>query len=321
MTRTGDGTAVLQGELKNLRKGRGINGSGWGRQVGAGIRRVSAVVDGDSDAVAKGKIVTTLDRLMRRLSPTNMAVARAALGFDSEPDERYLKRLVRLEPELKLGSRSLQRYSDEALALLAEIIEGEGRRALNSAHEPPWRTEVLRTTLLLDGSGAEVTEARRIRSSQNGLHGIEHSLTVRPAHMTGPLNLADVNLRAVFGADVSSPRLVTSCRIVFDVHLPEVLDDGNTHEFEFRALAPNISPFYLCTPIYPCEEFELKVRFDRANPPRLIRVVDGALAHEANDPAAATGTIALEPGGQVRREFRDLRPGRSYGLSWEPLAN
>ncbi|WFF08712.1 hypothetical protein O7622_09240 [Micromonospora sp. WMMD1076] len=317
----GDGAASLAGELRALRKGFGINGQEWVKGVGPGLRHISGVSDAESAAVTRKKIIAALDRLTRRLDPPRSMVARVALGFGSFPNARYLNRLAALEPKLDRSNRSLQRYSNEVLDMLADFAVAEELSPPGQSYDAPWQTEALRVTLLLDGPGIDVTEIRAIQSNNAGLARIEHSITVPAVGSAGPLDPAALHLRAVSGAGLGRPRLVTARRVVFDVQFPRVLDLSETHEFGFRVRLPVMSPFYLCTPIYPCGRFELKVRFDRERLPNPIRVVDGAFAHEAADPGSATQTVGVDRAGQVRRVFRDLRPGRSYGLHWQPAAD
>ncbi|MEV0675981.1 hypothetical protein AB0I60_05595 [Actinosynnema sp. NPDC050436] len=317
-TSTSGEAVFLSEELKALRKGRGINGHEWVGRAGPRLRRIAGITEKDSTAVARKKVVTILDRLTRRLEGQRGRLARTALGFDSDPEIRYLRRLELLEEDFDRGTRSLQRYSDEVMALLAENAVEEGARISDPLRDDPWRTKVLRTTLLLDGPDVEVTESRTISSSRDGLSRIEHSITLPEGGPTGLLDPVAMNLRAGFGADFTRLRRVTSNRVVFEVLFGRTLSAGEEHGFEFRLRLPVMSPFYLCTPIYPCEEFELKIRFDRNRLPTPILVVDGALAHETADPAAAMGAAEVDSAGQVHHMFTHLRPGRSYGLRWQP---
>ena len=83
-------------------------------------------------------------------------------------------------------------------------------------------------------------------------------------------------------------RLVSSTRVAFSLRPPQPLDAGDEHEFFFRIRVAELpSPFYCCTPEFPCESFDLNVRFDRRKPPLHVWRIDGDLSKDAPDPLTA----------------------------------
>ncbi|WP_018685089.1 hypothetical protein [Actinokineospora enzanensis] len=308
-------------ELKQLRRGLGIRNPALLTVAGPAVRRACGVVDADSSWTAREKIVSTLERLLDRMPEPSATIGRVALGFTGPDDLRYMDRLQTLTGVYDRDIRTLQRRSDEAMRMLAELAVSEGgvHRALGP--EPPWHTRSLRIGVLLDGPEVEVTENRRITSHIDGLDTIEHSLTIAPTEAgDGPLEPGRLGIRAISGGDVLEPRLVTATRVAFDLCPPRPLAAREEHEFEFRVQLPEISPFYVCTPHYRCDEFTLRVRFDRARLPSCVWVVDGSFAHEADDPTLTREVIVPDSSGEVTRTFEHLGPFRSYGLLWRPAA-
>ncbi|MCG8915003.1 hypothetical protein L6E12_04265 [Actinokineospora sp. PR83] len=317
-----DRTKALGDELKLLRRGFGVNDPKLPETIGPLLRQVCGVQDTDPQWTARERIHNTLVKLVNRLPEPHRAIARVALGFDSEPGLRYTERLRALEQRFERDTRTIQRRSNNAIYYLAECAaEEQAAGGPRRRPGPPWHTVALRTSLVLDGSGVEVTETRRIVSHLDGLSEIEHSVTVLPPTGTaeGPLDLATVGIRAVSGGDVLSPRLHGRNRAVFILRPPEPLDEGAEHEFEFRVAVPQMSPLYVCTPTYPCDTFTLHVKFDR--PPTAVWVVNGDLATEADDPTLPRETVRPDASGEVRHVFEDLEPYRSYGLLWRPVAD
>ncbi|SDD51546.1 hypothetical protein SAMN05216174_11274 [Actinokineospora iranica] len=317
--RRGGNAEALFNELKLLRKGFGVNGSQPIDEFGPGVRLVSGAIESDTEWQTRQKIRATFDRLSDGLTEPYRAVARAALGFDAPPSARYTERLVALAPRvpaLNLSQRSLQRRSDEALRLLAERALAEQRAEVAARNQAPWHTTVLRTRVLLDQPEVEAIETRRITSHVSGLDVIRHSLTVAPPGTGDRGFVGGLRLRVLSGGEVTATRRVAATRVEFDLRLSRVLDADEEHDIEFMVGVPVMSPYYVCTPAYPCELFDLRVRFGRSRGPSRVQVVDGAFAHEAADPTVHRATVVLDPVGEVRHVFRDLAPYRSYGLLW-----
>jgi hypothetical protein len=302
-------------ELKTLRKGFGLNDSRPADDFGPAVRRVCRVTDADDAWTIRDKVRKTLERLSHGLAEPHRTVSLAVLGLSTQPDARYNERLKGLASKFDRNPRTMQRRSDAALRLLAERLFAEDRAEVLAPSRVPWHTRALRTTLLLDEPGVEAIEARRISSHVDGLREIRHSVTVASPDRLG---LPGLRIRAISGGDVTATRLVAANRAELDFRLSRPLAAHDEHEIEFRVLVPAMSPFYVCTPIYPCDLFDLRIRFDRSRPPTRIWVVDGALAHEADDPTVDRTTIEVDTSGEVRHVFHNLVPYRSYGLLWHP---
>lgn len=316
MTAESDDVAALFDEFKAIRWGCGVNRVDLIDRVGPVFRKIAGVTEGEAPGSARKKIIDGLDQLTRRLDYCLRRIARAAFGLECRSELGYLDRLDMLERDLHRVTRTLQRHCDKAFRRLAEIAVEDGIPVRGSQYGAPWRTSALRVTLSLSGRGADVVEFRTIEGNQDAMAEIEHSLTVPPPHRRGRLDPATLDLRADSGAEVTRVRAVSASRVVFGLRLAKALAPGDLHEFGIRLHLVEIAPFYFCTPIHPCDLFELEVRFGSARPASPVRVVDGAMAHEATDPVAASEMMGADRFGAVRHEFHDLRPGNSYGLAW-----
>ncbi|SDI31332.1 hypothetical protein SAMN05192558_10790 [Actinokineospora alba] len=317
--RRGDNAKALFDELKSLRKGFGLNGSRPIGEFGPLVRRASGVTAADTEWTTRAKIRATFDRLSDCLAELHRTVARAALGFDAPPTVRYTERLMAVAtraPDLDRSERTLKRRCDDALRLLAELALAEQRAEVAARNQGPWHTSILRTRVLLDEPEIEAIETRRIASHVAGLSVIRLSLTVAPPEKGDRGAVGRLRLRMLSGAEVIASRRAAAARVEFDLRLSRVLDAEEEHDIEFMVGVPEMSPYYLCTPAYPCELFDLRIRFGRRRGPSRVQVVDGAFAHEAGDPTVPRATVGLDRAGEVRHVFRDLAPYRSYGLLW-----
>jgi hypothetical protein len=219
----------------------------------------------------------------------------------------------------------MQRRADDVIYLLAEAAYSVSASRtfvnLSSAGWPvPWHTSELAVRLSLMGAAAEVFETRRIISHVAGLAEVEHGVSlVRPARTTGRPDLFGLGIDIVAGGEVDNVRMVSSTRVAFTLRPPRPLDVGEQHEFFFRIrLEELLSPFYCCTPEFPCERFDLNVRFGRAAPPPRVWRIDGDFSKDAEDPLPPRTPLFLDSAGEVYTGFRDLQPARSYGVGWQP---
>ncbi|MGW3963392.1 hypothetical protein ACWED2_26480 [Amycolatopsis sp. NPDC005003] len=317
---------ALSAELKLLRKGLGIQAKTLPGLVGEQLREVCGVHEEDNPGTVRGKVVETLRRLIEKLPESHRGTARIVLGFGTGAHERYTQRLELLGTGADRNVRTMQRRADDVIYLIAEAAYGApasyGSFSVGS-DDSPWHTSALAVRLTLTGpAAAEVFETRRVVSHVAGLTDVEHAISLnRPASTTGPPDLSGLGIDVVAGGEVHSVRLVGSSRVAFSLRPPQPLDAGDEHEFFFRIRVAELpAPFYCCTPEFPCESFDLNVRFDRRKPPRHVWRIDGEFSKDAQEPRAAREALSLDNAGEVRTGFRDLRPARSYGVGWQPAS-
>ncbi|MEU0792203.1 hypothetical protein ABZ342_19225 [Amycolatopsis sp. NPDC005961] len=313
---------ALSVELKLLRKGVGVQAKNLPGVVGEELRAVCGVREDDNPGTVRAKVLAGLRALIDKLPESQRKTARIVLGFGTGADQRYTARLELLGTGADRNIRTMQRRADDVVYLIAEAAyetpSASGGSLVSS--EGPWHTSALAVRLTLSGAAAEVFETRRIVSHVTGLEEIEHGVSLaRPVSTTGEPDLDGLGIDVVSGGEVHSVRMVSSTRVAFRLRPPRPLDAGEQHEFFFRIRLEELpAPFYCCTPEFPCESFELNVRFDRQEPPQRIWRIDGDLSKDAGDPVPARKPLFLDNAGEVHTGFRGLRPARSYGVGWQP---
>lgn len=313
---------ALSTELKLLRKGLGVQAKNLPADVGEALREVCGVGEDDAPGTVRAKVVATLVSLIEKLPAAQRETARIVLGFGTGANERYTARLELLGSGADRNVRTMQRRADDVLYLIAEAAYQSpaefGGVPANS--RDPWHTKALAVRLTFTGPTAEVFETRRIVSHIAGLEEIEHGISLaRPASTTAAPDLSRLGIDVVAGGEVHSVRLVSSTRVAFRLRPPHPLDAGDQHEFFFRIRLEALpAPFYCCTPEFPCDSFDLNVRFDRNEPPQRIWRIDGDLSKDAGDPVPARKPLFLDSAGEVHTQFHGLQPARSYGVGWQP---
>lgn len=319
---------ALVDDLKALRTGLGVEDPHLVTRAGVTIRRLSGVTDDDSPGIVREKIRNWLSRMIGQLPDATARIGRAAFGIDGPGDLSYLARLENLGRIVDREVRTMQRRADHMVGRIAELAAVHPRgtataEPLDAPEQPPgqpWHSAQVRVDLILDQPEIEVFENRRIVSHVDGLAEITHWLSVPPVeHPRHPLDLADLGITLLGGGDMRTrPRMLSSSRVELVLHPPSPLDTGEHHEFFFRVRVPTLLPFYVCTPRFACDEFQLRVRFGRDRIPGRIWLIDGELPMEAADPVPVRPTLRADNAGEVHVKFADLVPASSYGIGWQP---
>ncbi|OLF10134.1 hypothetical protein BLA60_16940 [Actinophytocola xinjiangensis] len=255
--------------------------------------------------------------MVERLPPAQRDIARATFGFDGPADAKYIARLATHSKVIERDVRTTQRRADEVVDRIAELLSVD-RPAPVRREEPPWHTVSLSVQLVLGQPEIEVFETRRIRSHQFGLAEIDHSMTVNPVDGVHPMVLPEHGIDVVSGGEVQSTTRIARNRVAFRLRPPRVLDTDDEHEFTLRMRLERMSPFYVCTPVYPCAHFDLQARFRRGRPPVRVWRIDGEFSMEADDPTPARPLLELDSTNEVHTAFDDLEPAKSYGIGWLP---
>jgi hypothetical protein len=209
------------------------------------------------------------------------------------------------------------RRIDEAERLLAEEIDTElrNRRGRIQSSTNGWYLDEFRTVFRLDTPTPEAHERRRIVATKSGLSEVIASTDVPRDPDQPRMGLqAEVLVggRLVRRADPSGHRFA------FFIELPEPLAAGQAHEYELILRVPPdepMRPHYIFTPEYPCNAFDLTVRFDLAKLPAWIRLVSGETVRMF-DPGRPGEPVSLNSAGEARARFANPVMYLGYGLQW-----
>jgi hypothetical protein len=314
------GVAELVEDLKNLRRGYGVEAPDLPARLGRALRTVCAVAPNDSAAVVRRKVRHCLTELTKELPDDMAAQARKALGLDGSATVRYEERVAQLARQMGRDPRTARRRLDQVLSRLAEHALEAAPRPLPAAPKAPWHTVHLQVVVLLSAEVAEVFETRRIVAHEPGLTEIEHAMSVVRPPGSG-YRVEGMDVHVIHGAAIEPPEQQGPRSLGFRLRLPKPLSEGQEHEFSLRTtLTQPFEPYYACTPRYPCDRFDLKIRFQPGRIPERIWLLDTELSMALADPWPYRKALQADRLGEVRHEFIDLEPNRSYGINWEPPA-
>jgi hypothetical protein len=312
----------LVNELKTLRKGRGLYASRIGERVGPALREACQVVAGDDPAEIRRKLARRLDILSGALPPDLRVAVLAA--FAVSPDSRlptYQERVRWAGAALDRDPRTARRRVDEGLHQLAQLMIGSvDRVAVVAGADTGWHTTELGITLVADRTFPEAIEQRTIVSHQNDLTQLDLAVTlVAPADQAAAARSGRLDVAVVHGGTLTKHWMESSDRFAFTLSLPRPLARGDTHDFALHFRLPErelVRPHVVCVPRFPCELFDLRVRFDRDRPPPRIWLLHQVLQREVDDPVPHHQSLTPDPCGDVHLRFRDLTPSLAYGARW-----
>jgi hypothetical protein len=109
----------LSGELRRLRRGRGVMVSNLQARIGPILRMRAGISDSEEPSKARELLVTFLDTLAENLPVDLKNIFRVTLGLDKNTQFRFLEeRTEWLAEKLDRDVRTVGRRFDEALELL-----------------------------------------------------------------------------------------------------------------------------------------------------------------------------------------------------------
>jgi len=123
---------------------------------------------------------------------------------------------------------------------------------------------------------------------------------------------------ALYGGEITHTERVTPSHHRFVLQLPRPLHAGERHEYgaRFTGVPRSIMrPFYVLTPLQPCERFTVRVRFGDDVPKRIWRV-NGIPARAIDEFEPPDDVLEADRLGEVALEFARLHQGLSYGMHW-----
>jgi hypothetical protein len=243
-----------------------------------------------------------------------------ALALHPDTQHQFLQERVQfLADQGKRDVRTIRRRMDEGFELLAEMATKpsgpkSGRAGLG------WYIDRMEAILRMDKATPEYFERRRITAEWDGLDVIQAAITV-PRHSLDPGELPKLTTELHFGATMVGAHQHGQQRFDYDLRLPRPLAIGEKHEYGLIHGIPNsqqMRTHFVFFPDRRCEEFDLRIRFDPDNVPRLIWRVADVFHRDIDENRPTNDILAVDGVGEINLSFRDLLPGHGYGAQWQP---
>jgi hypothetical protein len=307
----------LSGELKRLRRGRGLGRPDLSDVIGPELRRLCGVEESTATPMIRSAVIDLIRELIRGLPDDLRMVASAIYGLDRS--RRWTKledRIQYLERELNLAERSVRRRMDMATAEMVRLAE-------DSQPEPPradqgWRVIGLETLFRLDTPTPELYELRTIVATRE--------LTDVPVRFTLPETIddnADLTVDALFGCRVVDvERTAGNGGWKVRLTLPRSLPAGAKQEIWLRIVLPPgrpTWPHYAVVPLDPNDACTVRVRFAPDRPPAEVWLLDAVPYTDLCAVKPSGDPVRPSVLGDVSHRFGRLRVGHGYGFAWTPL--
>ena len=305
----------LAGELRRLRKGRGVHAWHIRGLVGPELRRLCSIASTDDEATVRAKLIGALRPLVESLPGDLRLAALAALALDPNVRHPVLQqRLAWLAESIGRDQRTARRRMDEALRRLADQTAPGDAEPMTG-----WYVGSFDALVRFDVPGCEVRERRTIVATRDGLDRILASISLPRSSDTGQQSEPRVALTQ--GGTILRRERASSSHFRFVIGLPKPLLSGEEHSYGLRVQIPaehRMRPHYVFTPRMPCHAFDLRVRFDPRRPPRALWLIDKLHIRMLYDGRQCGESIPWNAEGEARVQFSGLIPGQCYGLQWTP---
>lgn len=315
---------ALFAELKQLRRGHGLQAPDVVSRIGPGLRRACGIAPHDSPAQARQKLILKITHDCGRLPEPLGRAAAAALALDSNSsrgNQRFLhQRVQELAASFDRDPRTAIRRIDQAFSMLAELLSETITAQpdhTNTASDDGWYTESLTATLHLDEDPVRLIEERRIVATADELDEIVFSWSVS-ADSSSSIEPRHISAEISFGGTIIETTPVGRSHADFLMRLPEPIGLGQHHDYTAVITASprqSIRPYYILTPWRTCKVFRLRIRFGQKTP-NLIWRISGLPPAAVTDLEPTTDELAFDRLGEVQLDFYNLRLARSYGVGW-----
>jgi hypothetical protein len=308
-------------ELKTLRKGRGVSAGDIHRRVGPGLRAVCEVTEDDESTHVRRKVTARLESFAAAL-PHDLHIAVMA-GFGLLPDvrhPRYEDRVAWVADYLGRLPRTARRRIDEGIRHVAELILESLTQTELPVSTDPWHTTDLRITVELDRVAPEVVEQRRIVSQLSGLAELDLAITLASVDGYSVVTVDNPRIDVIYGGSVANRHMESAERLGFSLVLPRSLNQGEVHSYALQysfVSGDVLRPYLACVPRYPCDLFDLRVRFGTARPPTGLWLLNRAFQRDIADAESPGEELYVNSADDIQVRFRDLSSGLAYGVRWE----
>jgi hypothetical protein len=311
----------LLGELKKLTRGRGIHTADIGDRIGPALKALAEISDQDASAVIQRKLAVRL-RSLAEMLPEELGLAvMAALALHPEARQAFLQgRIDWLAAQIGRESRTARRRVEEGMTRLAEsaLYLVDSPRGEVDPADQGWYVESFQALLRLDSETPEAMEQRRIVAERDGVDKILIMLAL-PGDRADRDISRDMIAEVLYGGRLVEETRPSQSLFRFVLRLPRTLRVGEQHEYGLIFRIPPGQPMrshYVFTPTRRCDSFDLRVRFKLERSPKQVWRIAGAVHRQIDDSTPSDHILLPDTAGEVRVQFRDLRPGLGYGVQW-----
>jgi hypothetical protein len=315
-------TDLIVGELKTLRKGRGVHAPDLDARLGTYLRELSSGPHEGDVATRREVLIAELSACSGQLPPDLQAAITASLALSGETSRmrNFGDRVAWLAGQLGFENRTALRRINTAEVLLAERVAQELRRRRSRTATTPtgWYVERFQVVLRLDTSVPESNELRRIVATSSGLEEVAAWLDVP----TIPGAIApEVAGEVTFGGRLVRREHPSGDKFLFVVQLPKPLQPGDRHEYGLHLWLSSheqMTPHCIFTPECRCDFYDLRVRFHPDRLPKWIRKVEAETVRTFQYAEPSEDLLAPDAAGEVHVEFRNPTMYLGYGIQWQP---
>jgi hypothetical protein len=311
---------ALAGELRFLRKGRGVRHPSVLKRIGPQVRTLCGIEEPDTAATARTKVHARLTGLLRTEPDEVQLAVSVALALHPEAGQRTLAdREFWLAQRQHYEQRTARRRIDDAFEVLVQAAARAEDTREDSVHAAPdgWWVQSLEALLRLDIVGPELTERRRVIFAQNNVERIACLFSV-PKPCRAPA-APEVSVEVLYGGQIGARERPSAQHFRYLINLPRRFRKGEIHEygmvFRFPPDRP-MAPHYVLLPLTACESFDLTVRFHPNQVPPAVWQLNGVPPRMIDDDEPVGAMLRPDRFGELRLAFRDLRQGRAYGVKW-----
>jgi hypothetical protein len=316
--------AELIEELRALRKGRGLYVTQVADRLGPALRTVCGLDDTVGPSESRSRVAEHLQQLAQRMPEDLRVAVLAAFGIETEARLPFYQDRVQWAAE-RLGrdERTIRRRIDEGIRQLAQLATAPHDAVESPEQASPvgWHTEALRAALVLEHGSPVAFLERCVVAHRDGLQHLDLAFTVtNPPGRSSALTAEDLLVEMTFGGALSWAGMESSDRFGLILDLPHPLQRNENHTFALQTRMPEgktMQPHYVCVPPHRCDQFELRIRFDAANPPRHVWRLDGVYQRDIDDPEVHGDAVAPDRFGEICLVFHQLKTDRAYGARWE----
>jgi hypothetical protein len=308
-------------ELVALRQGRALADLHVSKKLGSALRTLCGISAEDDDSAMAQKATTALTKLADSLPRDQRVAALVAFGLLEGFDQPFYGERVRAATALfDREEKTVKRRVDESLRKLArhaaEISAPQAATQSGAHPQARWWTESLCAMLSLEPPVPEAFERRTVIALIDGLTELDLAVSV-PSDSTGSRGgrARGMTIDVFQGGTLAQKSMESRDRVGLVLRLPRALHTGERHQVSLRYRTELEYPHYACTPRYPCDAFDVSVRFGPRRPSG-VYLLNAGFQEDARDSSPCGVEIPVDAAGEARASFRELLPGFTYGLRW-----